>query len=180
MFQILLSLFILFYSNYLFANPNVNGHISSPITYAVRTGIDTNGAILYLCQAKLFNSIQPGKTWFGYDRCNVAYGGKEYVIEEYTIPSQRELGHLNWTRDVRGALQIGRDTNGNPLFVCQANFHGSIQPGKTWQGYNHCNFSFAGREIITDNYRVLSTHQEIIVGSHKAINIQPNQLHSYY
>ncbi|MCL5272286.1 MAG: DUF3421 domain-containing protein, partial [Gammaproteobacteria bacterium] len=91
-----------------------------------------------------------------------------------------ESGHFNWKRDVRGALQIGRDRNGNPLFVCQANFHGSIQPGKTWPGYNHCNISYAGREIITDNYRVLSTHQELIVSSHEAIYIQPNQLHSHY
>ncbi|RUR16224.1 DUF3421 domain-containing protein [Legionella sp. km535] len=162
-----------------FAYPNVHHHNSSSLTTALRTGIDTNGNVLYLCQAKLFGSIQPGKTWAGYGRCNVPYGGKEYIVDQFTIPNQRSFGQFNWERDQRGALQIGKDTNGNPLFVCQVNFNGSIQPGKTWPGYNHCNISYAGREVITDNFRVLSRPQELIVGS-RIPGRQSNNIHLHY
>jgi len=49
------------------------------------------------------------------------------------------------------------------LYLCQSNFKGSIQPGKTWAGYNHCNISYAGQEIITDYYHVLSSGNTIVV-----------------
>lgn len=180
MFRASSLLLIIFCANTLFANPAIHRHSTSPLTYAVRTGIDTNGTILYLCQAKLFNSVQPGKTWTGYNRCNVPYGGKEYVVEQFTIPNQKGLGQFNWEHDARGAIQVGKDTNGNSLFVCQANFHGSIQPGKTWPGYNHCNISYAGREIITDNFRVMSRLQELLVGSKIPATVHTNNMHSHY
>ncbi len=153
---------------------------SSPLTPALRVGTDTNGATLYLCRAKFFNSIQLGKTWAGYNRCNVPYGGKEYVVGQFTIPNQQEFGHFSWDNNVRGAIEIGRDTNGNPLFLCQSNFHGSIQPGKTWPGYHHCNISFAGREIITDHYRILTNRSEIIVRSQPSLHSHSNNRHSRY
>lgn len=181
MFRLIPSFLMILSTHAIFAQPdihrhtNIHQHQRSPLTNALRTGTDTNGNILFLCQAKLFNSIQPGKTWAGYGRCNVPYGGKEYVVDQFTIPNQREFGHYNWERTIRGAMQIGRDTNGNPLFVCQSNFRGSIQPGKTWPGYKHCNISYAGREIITDNYRILSAEQEIIVHSPAQ-----RRMHSHY
>lgn len=181
MFQALpLLFFTIFFMNSLFAIPNIHQHEVSPLTDAVRTGTDTNGAILYLCQAKLFNSTQPGKTWAGYNRCNVPYGGKEYIVEQFSIPNKNLLGRFNWTRDMRGAIQLGKDTNGNPLFVCQAHFHGSIQPGKTWSGYNHCNISYAGREIITDNFFIMSRHQELIVRSKIPGAMNTRNIHSHY
>lgn len=152
----------------------------SLLTNGLRIGRDTNGAILYLCRVKLFNSIQPGKTWAGYNRCNVPYGGKEYVMDHFTIPNQREFGHFNWGQNVRGAVRVGTDTNGNPLFLCQSNFHGGIQPGKTWPGYNHCNITFAGREIITDDYRILTNRSEIIVHYQSSLHSHPNNRHPRY
>ena len=153
---------------------------SSALTNGLRIGTETNGTILYLCRGKLFNSIQPGKTWAGYNRCNVPYGGKEYVLDQFTIPSQREFGHFTWEVNTRGAIKIGRDTNGNPLFLCQSNFHGGIQPGKTWPGYHHCNISFAGREIITDHYRTLTNRSEIIVGSQPPRPSPPINRYAHY
>ncbi|WBV67411.1 DUF3421 domain-containing protein [Legionella pneumophila] len=74
----------------------------------------------------------------------------------------------------------GKDTNGNPLFVCQSNFNGSIQPGKTWPGYSHCNISYGGREIITDNYRILSRPTEIIVRTQPPVHRHPSQNRHYH
>ncbi|CAM2833971.1 DUF3421 domain-containing protein [Legionella worsleiensis] len=163
--NIVLLVLILILSHSSFANsimlqPNV-----SPLAAALRTGTDTNGTVLYLCIAKLFDSIQPGKTWAGYNRCNVPYGGKEYIVEQFSIPEQHSFGSFSWERHQLNAIPIGRDTDDKPLYVCHTVFNGSIQPGKTWPGYNHCNISYAGREIITDFFRVLSRPQEIIIKS---------------
>lgn len=112
--------------------------------------------------------MQPGKTWAGYGHCNVPYGGREYIVDHFTIPERRELGHYFWDRDNEAvhAIIFGNDTNGNELYVCQAHFNGSLQPGKSWPGYYHCNISYGGREIVTNNYQVLSRVNEIIVPSH--------------
>lgn len=127
---------------------------------AFRTGVDTDNKPLFLCLAKLFGSLQPGKTWAGYGHCNVPYGGKEYVVDQFEIPSRETFRRIFWSVDGGAAISVGRDTNGNPLFLCQADFNGSKQPGKTWPGYNHCNISYGGQEIITDNYRVLAKYDQ--------------------
>lgn len=130
-----------------------------PLTHALRVGIDTNNLPLFLCTARIFNSVQPGKTWPGYGRCNVAYGGKEYIVDRYEIPSASNFHNVAWQDNDYGAVVVGRDTNGKPLFLCQTFFKGSRQPGKTWPGYGHCNIAYAGQEIITNHYRVLGRSQ---------------------
>lgn len=145
---------------------NVHQHSSenSPLARALKIGTDTDGKALYLCLARLANSLQPGKTWAGYGRCNVPYGGKEYISTDFTIPENQLMTNALWQDDTKNALPIGKDTNGTPLFLCQTFFKGSKQPGKTWPGYQHCNISYGGIEIITNNFRVLgmnkvNTHQ---------------------
>ncbi|HHF7345678.1 TPA: DM9 repeat-containing protein [Legionella feeleii] len=141
------------------ASASYNHHDHYPthsLVNALRTGTDTNGKPLYLCLARLFDSTQLGKTWEGYGRCNVPYGGKEYIVDQFDIPHRQLFNHTQWQGDNgESPLRIGLDSNGAPLFLCQAFFRGSRQPGKTWPGYHHCNISYAGHEIITDNYLIL-------------------------
>ncbi|WED42649.1 DUF3421 domain-containing protein [Legionella cardiaca] len=143
------------------SNPNVHfhGRGNYPLANAFQVGLDTDGKPLFLCLARLANSTQPGKTWPGYNHCNVPYGGKEYILDQFEVPTQ-DIFRRNYWSDRGGlAVTVGRDTNGNPLFLCQAYFRGSKQPGKTWPGYNHCNISYGGQEIITDNYRILAEYE---------------------
>ena len=140
------------------ANPYRHGHTDSSLANAFNIGSDTDGTPLYLCVTNLYHGTQPGKTWPGHGRCNVAYGGKEYVVNDFKIPSRHLFRSASWKNTIEGAVVIGKESNGAPLFLCQAFFKGSKQPGKTWPGYNHCNISYAGREIITDNYRILGTN----------------------
>ncbi|KTD21014.1 Protein of uncharacterised function (DUF3421) [Legionella lansingensis] len=155
--RIIYILLIAFFMQASFAVGNIHRHgeDSYPLADALKTGVDTDGKPLFLCVARLFNSTQPGKTWSGYGHCNVPYGGKEYVIDQFEIPSKDMFRRVYWSNNPGEALTIGRDTNGNPLFLCQTYFKGSRQPGKTWPGYNHCNISYAGQEIITNNYQIL-------------------------
>ena len=132
------------------------GHDNYSLADAFQVGVDTNGRPLYLCLARLYNSTQPGKTWEGYGRCNVPYGGKEYILNDFEVPSQSMFNGTYWQDNSGLAITVGRDSNGTPLFLCQTMFKGSKQPGKTWTGYNHCNISYGGNEIITNNFRVLA------------------------
>jgi hypothetical protein len=56
------------------------------------------------------------------------------------------------------AFQVGRDTNGNPLYLCHGDIQSSTQPGKTWPNYNKCNVPFAGREVLLSNFQVYHGH----------------------
>ncbi|ASQ47241.1 DM9 repeat-containing protein [Legionella clemsonensis] len=153
-------LLIVFCLKITWAAPHVHYHhqANSPFANAFKVGLDTDGKPLFLCLGRLFNSTQPGKTWPGYNRCNVPYGGKEYIVDQFEIPSRHMFRNSYWS-NTGVAITVGRDTNGNPLFLCQAYFKGSKQPGKTWPGYHHCNISYGGREIITDNYRLLTKYE---------------------
>ena len=180
--QMILYTLTVLYINSSWANIGRHEHDgkSSLLTHALRVGTDSHGTILYLCQSNLFNSVHPGKTWAGYNRCNVPYEGKEYIVDEFIIPNKRVFGHFSWSQVMQKAIVIGKNANGMPLFLCQSYFQGMIQPGKTWEGYNHCNISYAGREIITDNYRVL------VNGSRGKAQIHPlspspgNNIHNNY
>mgnify|MGYP002132942102 CR=1 FL=1 len=162
----------LIYQDYGDYSPHANYEIRQDprLTSALRTGKEANGRPLFLCTARLFNSIQPGKTWLGYGRCNVPYGGKEYIVSRFVIPSRTIFNRSYWFEDPKIPFTIGHDTNGTPLYVCQAMFRGGIQPGKTWPGYNHCNISYAGHEIITDDYRILASSE-----SARSTHKHPNQ-----
>lgn len=127
---------------------------------ALRIGTKADGSSYFLCRAMLFNTLQPGKTWAGYNGCIIPYNGKEYVVSQFTVPTQSEFGRFIWSRpglSKSRAIIIGHNTNGQPLYLCQSFFRGGIEPGKTWEGYNHCNITFAGHEVINDDYHILVT-----------------------
>ncbi len=170
MLQLVFLFFTLLTINNLWANP----YHPSTLTTALRIGNKANGTSYFLCRAMLFNGIHSGKTWVDYNRCIIPYNGKEYVVGEFTIPNQLEFGHFTWTRYTKQnsntlstkpflnavafggkPIIIGRDVQGKALYLCQSFFRGGVEPGKTWEGYNHCNITFAGHEIISDDYRIL-------------------------
>lgn len=121
---------------------------------AFQIGRDTNGAPLYLCMAELFGRVQQGKTWPGYNHCNIAYHGREYLVSNYNLAPRRVYQHASWQNEPRQAIVVSRNDR-HPIYLCQAKFRGSMQPGKTWPGYNHCNISYAGKEIRVDNFVIL-------------------------
>ncbi|CEG55785.1 DM9 repeat-containing protein [Legionella fallonii] len=138
---------------------NIYSYSASPLATALIIGNKANGTAYLFCRAKLFNSIHPGKTWAGYNRCLVPYNGKEYAVSEFTIPNQLEFGHVNWTHtggQAHTALITGQDITGKSLYLCRSFFRGGVEPGKTWDGYNHCNITFSGHEVISHDYRVLT------------------------
>src|SRR3990172_2530958 len=56
-----------------------------------------------------------------------------------------------------GAAIGGAESYGLTIYICQARHSdGSLQPGKTWQGYNYCLYPFGGSELVSYSYSVLT------------------------
>lgn len=56
-----------------------NGKIPA---HAMAVGHESNGRVLYLCHVSYNGGIEPGKTWAGYNGCNVPFGGREVPIHQ--------------------------------------------------------------------------------------------------
>lgn len=119
-------------------------------------GRDTNGAPLYVCAADFDGASQPGKIREGFSGCNFGYGGSEMTSATYALM----LGRANWAHASDGnvpsnAIQAGSERDGQALFVCRANYDGSVQLGKVRPGFDGCNFSYGGREYTANPYEVM-------------------------
>lgn len=53
------------------------------------------------------------------------------------------------------APAAGRDTNGQPLYLCLAEHNGGLHPGKIRPGFYGCNFGYGGREFTAHAYSVM-------------------------
>lgn len=149
-------------------------HVISPLTHALRIGADFNGHPFYLCQARLYNRLLPGKTSVDFNFCSIPYNGKEYRVKQFDIPTQHAFGHINWGTHLDKAVIMGRNAEDKPLFLCQSAFNGSIQPGITWPGISHCAMVINGREVISNHYRVLTSRARININ---ADTIVPKHYH---
>lgn len=104
----------------------------------------------YLCKVSYQGGVQPGKTWQGYNNCNVPFAGKELLFNAFRMIKRPRHGY--WIRYKfqipDNAYQVGYEANGRPLYLCKAPFDGGIHPGKTWRGYDGCNIPYGGKEVI--------------------------------
>lgn len=54
----------------------------------------------------------------------------------------------------RGAPQLGKDTDGTPLYACVAQLEGKSYPGKLGSTFKRCNIAVNGREVSRNDYEV--------------------------
>lgn len=113
-------------------------------------GADPNpGAPMYICRARVQNSMVPGKWVQG--NCNVAFGGSEQIMRSYEVA----YGNARWGAyrgTTYGLAQMGRDIDGSPLFSCRVHYVASgtdygYQPGKLVPN-GTCHIPFGGSEVI--------------------------------
>lgn len=123
--------------------------------YPVNTvvGGGENGRPLFVCHARYNGSLHPGKVVNG--RCNITYAGKEIAFNRYQILVSNL--HLGWLPASFGSIPpnaiSGGFENGHPLMICQAQYAGSMHPGKLVG--QACNIGYDGREITLPYYNVL-------------------------
>ncbi|HMJ10490.1 MAG TPA: DM9 repeat-containing protein [Polyangiaceae bacterium] len=120
---------------------------------------------LGVCRLRHGGGLHPGKIFGG--KCNSGYGGKEIITDEYDILVARHdaLWHMSPKpgMDLDKVLVGGREADGKPLKLCVARYetgwwlfsnHRGYHPGKYVLG--KCNIGYAGREVSTDNFFLLS------------------------
>ena len=113
-------------------------------------GADPNpGTPMYICRAQVQGSIVPGKWVQG--NCNVPFGGSEQIMRSYEVA----YGISRWGTyrgSFYGLAQIGRDTDGSPLYSCRVHYIDAsgrdygYQPGKLVSD-GTCHIPFGGAEV---------------------------------
>jgi hypothetical protein len=91
----------------------------------------------------------PGKLLNGY--CNVSFGNKgtQYQSYEVAVISGGD-GHWGaWNAADKSNMLIGgHEADGSPLYICHANYHNGIHPGKLVPA-GTCDFEWGGTEYST-------------------------------
>lgn len=120
---------------------------------AVPGGGEPNNGPLFICRAFYRDGMHPGKIVAG--KCNITFGGQE--VPMYRYQALVSFAPLNWAPSNGSMIPPnaipGGYENGRPLFICQAEYHGGMHPGKVVA--QMCNIGFAGREIAIPYYNVL-------------------------
>jgi hypothetical protein len=124
---------------------------------AMRMGTDLGSVPLYSCRVNM-GGLQPGKTKYAWQNCDVGYNGSEnWGTQPYQtlVPA--------WADDTNGnvpsnAYRWGTDLGGYPLYVCRAfiNNGGGLQVGKVRPGLGACLIPYGGQEVSTNTYQVLT------------------------
>lgn len=125
---------------------------------AIVAGKDMNGELLYPCIASLAGGTHPGKTRRDWNACHIGYGGKEHAVTNYTVfvPAFYEF---NRSVQQHPVFLAGRDADGEPLGICQANVQGSKQVGKYREDMQRCFVSFGGAELeLASGFKTLREH----------------------
>ena len=111
------------------------------------------GAPLFICHAEYNNGMHPGKVVGS--NCNISWGGREIPMARYQVLVSQTPPHwLNANGNIPPVAIKGGHENGQPLFICQADYAGGVHPGKLVG--NVCDIGYGGSEISLPNYRLLS------------------------
>lgn len=95
----------------------------------------------------------------------VAYNGNEVSVTGYEVLTGNGftwIGSSNGHTPT-GAVLVGNQRNGEPLYMGRANFQGSVTPGKVHQSHGCLYIPYAGAE-----HKIL--HYEVLVGTQQGID----------
>lgn len=129
-----------------------NGAISNR---AAPVGYEANGTTLYACVGNFNNGRHPGKIRQGFSGCNIGYGGKEYTANSYSVLTSpgRWVARADGNIPQRAPV-VGNEADGSPLYMCRAQFNGSLAPGKIGPSTGSCNIGYGGKEYTIYSYDV--------------------------
>ncbi len=140
---------------------------------AVVGGKDGDGSQLFVARANYGGNWHPGKTRKDWNTTSIEYGNQEVNAEDYQILVGSE--GLSWVRVSQGNVPdnavIAGHENQNNLYSCRADYQGSLQVGKTWQGMDGCRIGYGGGGQVLPNY-------EVLVHSGSGFNQQPGRENS--
>jgi hypothetical protein len=132
-------------------------------------GYQADGTELYLAfgifyQSEYQNSsqvsMQVGKFSQTFGEALFPFGGQELgtgkTLEFYVLVSSGIWMPVDGVYIPNGAIVLGYDVDGEPLFGALAPFEGGMHPGKTKASFNgQASIGWAGKENFVTNYSIL-------------------------
>ena len=112
------------------------------------------GEQFYVCRAADADGLHPGKVKRSSSGCSIASDSREVIMERFEVLASRWLPGRSGTLPV-SAVPAGRE-GGRPQYVCRAKTRDGVEIGKTNEALNGCHIGMLGREVIIDDYQVLS------------------------
>ena len=138
----------------------VNSSNGSVPSNAVVGGSDVNGEPLYVGRAIQSDNVLPGKVVCSHGVCYVGHAGHEHAHREYQVLTNPSGSNLIWINATRGnvplgALQAGRQNDGEALYVGRAWHSGSLVTGKVHPSHGVLYASFGGDDLPFIDYEIL-------------------------
>nr|WP_274534615.1 DUF3421 domain-containing protein [Micromonospora sp. CB01531] len=124
---------------------------------AVAHGREADGEPLWVCRARVFNGLHPGKVRPAFGGAQIAWNGGELRVDEYEV--LMEAGE--WREARFGEIPVeasawGHEATGEELFVARATVvDGDLQPGKIRSAFGAANIGYGNRELKIYSYEVL-------------------------
>jgi hypothetical protein len=131
-------------------------------------GTDDDGQSLYIARCiSGVPGLQLGKVkydGFASKGASFPYGGQEIFVEGPGIGGDYQVlfapGAVNWVAAMDGsipdgAVVLGGDVDGSPLFAARIALSSSIQLGKIRNGFRGAYYSWGGSEQVSTSYDVL-------------------------
>ncbi len=123
---------------------------------AISSGYESNGVPLFLCRAKSGEGLHPGKVRLRFEAANIGWSGLEIKVNDYEV----YCGGAKWEKasDGRvpdGAIVIGSEPGGAPLYAARAEFENGLHPGKIRRAFNGALIPWGNQEHLITEYEVL-------------------------
>ncbi|XP_066900742.1 uncharacterized protein [Halyomorpha halys] len=129
---------------------------------AVKGGQDADGGVIYVGRALHEADILPAKVCPNHGCAFVSYNGEEHTKTEYQVLCS---SHIAWKPTGFGyipgqAIQIGKTSSGEPLYVGRTIVNGFMTPGKIHPTHECLYVPFGGEEKSFQEYEVLILRTE--------------------
>uniref|UniRef100_T1IXB6 Uncharacterized protein n=1 Tax=Strigamia maritima TaxID=126957 RepID=T1IXB6_STRMM len=136
----------------------VQGSHGNVSPQAVQAGHD--GGPLYVGRAHHDGDLIPGKIQPGHGTCYISHGGNEISKPNYEVLINSGQWQMQWLPSSNGqvpsgAIQGGRTSNGEPLYIGRVNHNGTLTIGKIHPSHGCIYIPYDGREHSNRNYEVL-------------------------
>ncbi|CAG2056342.1 unnamed protein product, partial [Timema podura] len=121
---------------------------------AVWAGKDSDGGDIYVGRASHEGDMLPAKVVPRHGGAFVSWGGEEHSKFSYEVLC---CSNVAWERSSHGhvpygAIEAGRTSSGEPLFIGRVLHNGTLTPGKIHPSHRMCYIPFGGQEIPFDSY----------------------------
>ena len=119
-------------------------------------GREADGARIWTARALHAGGVHPGKVRPAFGAANIPYGGNEIKVANYEVLMEEGLWvKASGGRVPDGAVVVGFEADGQPLFLARAAYNGGIHQGKVRLAFGAANISWGGKEVKVADYEVL-------------------------